>query len=397
MANGTQRGVYEGDGRGRRCPGSGLWWIDCYQHGVRHNEQGGSYQDACALYHKRKAEGLRAAKLPELAKQEATLNELCNDALAYTRLRHARSERLHRQRIEILKGHFGSNRRASEISKTQIEEFFRSRAQVVKGLSKGKGSGVIVATRPATLNRWRSLLSLIFRLAVESGKLAANPIAKMQRLQEQNLRDRYLTEDEEKRFRAVLAKHYPHRIPEIDIALNTGLRQGSQYGLLWSDVDLDRRVITIRRAKSGKREHKALNDAALHAFRALRSPVIQEMRRALARGTPGKYAADPERVFDLATPRKWFEHALELAGISNFSWHDLRHTVGSRATMQGVPLRAIQELLGHSSIQTTERYSHLAPDYQRSTVEALMQYHTGAAAHRSRPIANGPRAVGDSR
>src|SRR5690242_2021913 len=92
--------------------------------------------------------------------------------------------------------------------------------------------------QPASINRMRSALSLTFRLAVEAGKLAANPVKAVRRRKENNERDRYLNESEESRLRAVMAKHYPHRVRELDIALHTGLRQSSQYELRWEDVDL---------------------------------------------------------------------------------------------------------------------------------------------------------------
>ena len=57
------------------------------------------------------------------------------------------------------------------------------------------------------------------------------------------------------------------------------------------------------------------------------------------------------------------------AGLSNLRFHDPRHTFGTRAADAGVPLPAIREVMGHRSIQTTERYAHATDEGRRQTVE----------------------------
>src|SRR4051794_10883548 len=52
-------------------------------------------------------------------------------------------------------------------------------------------------------------------------------------------------------------------------------------------------------------------------------------------------------------------------------WHDLRHTYGGHLAMQGVPLKVIQELMGHATIDMTMRYAHLSPDARREAVGVL--------------------------
>ncbi len=59
------------------------------------------------------------------------------------------------------------------------------------------------------------------------------------------------------------------------------------------------------------------------------------------------------------------------AGVGEFKWHDMRHHFASRLVMNGVPLNTVRELLGHADLQTTMRYSHLAPDHLREAVGML--------------------------
>jgi hypothetical protein len=72
-----------------------------------------------------------------------------------------------------------------------------------------------------------------------------------------------------------------------------------------------------------------------------------------------------------------FRRACRAAGITDFHWHDLRHTFASHLVMAGVDLRTVQELLGHKTLEMTLRYSHLAPAHKAAAVSRL----TDALAH----------------
>ena len=66
-----------------------------------------------------------------------------------------------------------------------------------------------------------------------------------------------------------------------------------------------------------------------------------------------------------------FTHALRCAGLPHYRVHDLRHTFCSHLAMRGIPLYTIARLVGHSTVEMTQRYAHLAPESLASAVQTL--------------------------
>ena len=87
----------------------------------------------------------------------------------------------------------------------------------------------------------------------------------------------------------------------------------------------------------------------------------------------------PESIYVCSGPegfrgrdsQRWFEECVQESGVTDFHWHDLRHTFASRLVMAGVDLRTVQELLGHKTIAMTCRYAHLAPAHLQEAVNRL--------------------------
>ena len=76
-------------------------------------------------------------------------------------------------------------------------------------------------------------------------------------------------------------------------------------------------------------------------------------------------------LLDLKVTYRHLHRICRKAGLRKIGWHVLRHTFASHLAMHGVPLRGIQELLGHASITMTMKYAHLSPDARRDYVQLL--------------------------
>jgi integrase len=77
----------------------------------------------------------------------------------------------------------------------------------------------------------------------------------------------------------------------------------------------------------------------------------------------------PYRSFSTA-----FERAIRQAGVTDFIFHDLRHTFASRLVMRGVDLATVKEFLGHKSLPMTLRYTHRSSGHKQDTVRMLEQW-----------------------
>ncbi len=337
-----QRGIFE------KMPGSGVWWIRyADQFGRIHREKTGSKNLAIAAYQKRKTEVREARFFPDrLRRRDTGFSEIAKDALEYSRSNKSpQSFKDDCWRMETLLAWF-RNRAAGEITPQEIE---RKLAELTE---KGR--------KPATLNRYRALLSLIYSHATRNGKVSVNPARLVRLRKENNARVRFLDEQEEAALRAVIRARLPEREPEFDLALHTGMRRGEQYRLRWQNVDRVLEIITIPRSKHGERRHVPINSVARRALASL-----WDHRDGSGYVIPGRGV--PRR----RDWRRWFEETVPLAGIPDFHWHDIRHTFASRLVMAGVDLRTVQELLGHKTIAMTVRYAHLAPAHQREAIERL--------------------------
>ncbi len=221
--------------------------------------------------------------------------------------------------------------------------------------------------RAHTINFEVGVLKTAFFLAVKWGHLTENPTKGVKKLKVNDSKPpRFLTEEE---CRRLLDACPPELYPIYFTFLNTGMRKAELENLEWTDIDFRRRKISIRRKedwqpKTGEREipvSDSLHD--LLVTQKQRNDKRLKSNYVFCHSDGGKLKTKlRERLIRIA------EQA-EIADLTRV--HTLRHTFASHLVMKGVDLPTVMKLLGHSDIQTTMIYAHLAPDHLAGAVNKL--------------------------
>ncbi|USD55214.1 tyrosine-type recombinase/integrase [Vibrio sp. SCSIO 43155] len=217
--------------------------------------------------------------------------------------------------------------------------------------------GLLEGRKPATVNRLRSLILRMFRLAMEWRFVDSNPGQYIRKLKENNVRQRFLSRAEVSSF-IKACNEEPNRTQAnaLKFALLTGMRIGEITGSKWECLTVDddgNWSLFLPHTKSGLSRTVLLNHLA--------KEVMNDQRRFQVRGNPYIFAGDAEGR-PIAHPKKAFARIKAAAGITdNFRIHDLRHSFASILINSGnATLYDVQHLLGHQSPQTSTRYAHLA-------------------------------------
>ena len=150
----------------------------------------------------------------------------------------------------------------------------------------------------------------------------------------------------------------------LETAYATGMRLGEVIHLLLTDIDSQRMVIRVEQGKGRKDRYVMLSPSLLETLRAYwRS---EKPRTILFPGKGGKEPLHP------TSAQKAFQRARERARIEKpISFHTLRHTFATHLLEGGANVRTIQSLLGHRSLESTQRYTHLAKNYLNQTKSPL--------------------------
>jgi integrase len=260
-------------------------------------------------------------------------------------------------RLKALNAFFGT-KRLKEISPILIESYKRIRLKTAI-VSKTKTR----QRSPAAVNRELCLLSKIFSRAVVDKQASHNPCGDVDLLQGERKRKRYMLPEEEPRLMEVLVGPRAHLHDLVVLAVNTGLRENELFSLKPEQVDFHRDAINVKETKGGEDRYVPMNDLARDLLYRLVTSARHDGRMYLL--------TNPKTGRKYTTIKTAWLTACRLAGIEDLNFHDLRHTFGTRAIDNGAPLPAVQEVMGHKSIETTLGYTHATEEGKRRVVEAV--------------------------
>ena len=216
----------------------------------------------------------------------------------------------------------------------------------------------------STVNRYMTALGNAFTVATNEWEwIHENPMRKISKLSEPRGRVRFLDDEERERLlEACKASSNPHLHTLVVLALSTGARHGELINLRWSDVDWQRRVITLHDTKNKERRLLPLVHYALELMET--HSKVRNIASDLVFPSP----SNPQKPWD---SRSVWEATLKRANIQNFRFHDLRHSCASYLAMNGASLAEIAEVLGHKTLQMVKRYAHLSEAHTAKVVQSM--------------------------
>ena len=251
--------------------------------------------------------------------------------------------------------HFGS-KSLEKIGRVDVEAFIQR--QTDRGLA------------PKSTRLHLSVLHGVFEFAIKRGWAGTNPVKQVERPQDTG------TDQDIKFLDADGVEALLRKVPEDLLgtmerplyltAAMTGLRQGELLALRWRDLDWGAMRVRVRRnyvrgdygtpkSKRGSRSVPLADRVAAELDRHFQRSVYQ--------GDDDRCSADPEtgRPMDKSKLLKRFKKARDAAGVTPITFHGLRHTFATAMAGAGVPMRILQEWMGHRDFATTLIYADYAP------------------------------------
>ena len=219
-----------------------------------------------------------------------------------------------------------------------------------------------LSAQPVTANRAVDFLSRIYNAAEDRGQLpeGSNPCRLVVKFRERP-RERFLTDEEFRRLGRVLDEAESRKgvsayaVAAMRLLLLTGCRKGEILNLRWDRVDLEAGELRLEDSKTGPRTIVLAPEAVEVLSRIPRLADNPHVIPGKIRGRPMRNLNDP------------WDIVCERAGLADMRIHDVRHSYASRALALGESLPMIGRLLGHTQVETTARYAHLAQDSVRES------------------------------
>ncbi|MGB0129964.1 MAG: site-specific integrase [Rhodocyclaceae bacterium] len=288
-------------------------------------------------------------------KAQQTLGEFFEEYLKDAKARGKASWKDDRSRFHHRVGPKFGERKLGTILKKEIAQFHASLREEVS---------------VASANRIFSLISAIYRKAVEWEAVPTNPCSGLKQFKESNARTRFLDEAEMAAFTGACAAEPNRTAADLLTGLAlTGLRKSELRNAAWADVNLERGELRLETTKNGDGRTVVLSDDMKALLGRLPS------RNQSAWLFPGRDGTQP-----LVNVDKPFRRIIARAGLAgkDLTIHSLRHTLASYMAINGESLHVIGQALGHRSQAVTARYAPLSNAALRNAVNNAGRVVTGA-------------------
>ncbi len=215
----------------------------------------------------------------------------------------------------------------------------------------------------ATVEKTRVIMSRSFQLGAQWEVPGAdrNPVKGVPRAKFNNARQTYVDSKQAAELLAAAAGSRNKQLrPIIALLLLTGMRVSELLSSRWCNLDLDRRTLFVPTSKNGRSRHIPLSQAAID--------VLRDMKRPDGAVFLFPNPRDPQK--HLTTIKHGWQAVRDAVGLPSLRIHDLRHSFASAAVTAGIELYHVGKIMGHQSVSSTARYSHVANSALMAAVEA---------------------------
>ena len=263
--------------------------------------------------------------------------------------------------------------RAYRYTLGQLQQFLQDQDVSIRQVGRGQLRAFLFQVgrgrSSSTLARHVAAIRTFFRWCVRRGYLSVDPAENLRPPRVGQRLPRFLSVEEANRICEPEEGAAPRSLRDqlvLELLYGCGLRVSELAALDRDDVDLHQRMLVVRRGKGGKERHVPLGE-----------PAVQALREYLATTEESESAMFLNRRGARISTRSLYaivRKSGDSAGVPRVHPHALRHSFATHLLDSGADLRAIQEMLGHTSLSTTQRYTHVS-------VDALMRVYRNAHPH----------------
>jgi len=215
----------------------------------------------------------------------------------------------------------------------------------------------------ATVNRYLAAFSAALGIAASEWQwITSNPFSRVRREKEAEGRTRFLSHDERNALlKSCKESKNKNLYPVTLLALSSGMRQAEIMTMKWEQVDFVRNTVTLNKTKNGEVRVVPLVGLALETLK----------RHGKIRNLKNPYVFIGRHLMNAKFPRGSWKTAITAAEITDFKFHDCRHSCASELAMNGASLHEIAAVLGHKTLAMVQRYAHLSEQHTISVVERM--------------------------